>query len=208
MGCKDRFPMLTCSGTVPTEDDFNQRSFESLYLTRLPEGSWLTVGDPDFSGGSIQKIEVRQSNIGRIDPGYFAKVSGPNKLRRLHFRSVSGEVVVDKKILQGLEMSLNYLQVQGGLSVNIADMAAMEALSDLELINTKIIGTVEDFERIIPRLNSLEIRDCQMDSLPWKTVAKWVSENKAASLKINGNMWNCDCSIAVLKRLGEGVVQG
>ncbi len=206
-GCVLRSTLMICREAVPNSEDLDVDRLDALVINRLPENSWLSIGDPEFPGAGLQKVEIQRSSIGRIDPGYFAQISGTNKLKRLKFRMVKGPVVVDANMLKGLKMSLNYLQVENSLAVNIADLAEMEALTDLELVGTKLIGSNADFERLIPRLSSLEIKNCDIDTLPWEAVAQWVAKYDTVNLKINENDWKCDCSIAALKRLQPGVVQ-
>ncbi|KAM7542639.1 hypothetical protein Aperf_G00000016980 [Anoplocephala perfoliata] len=207
-GCFQRSNILLCKGEVPRGEDLQSPEIQTLVLSQLPEGSWLSLEEPQLAAGGIQKIEVQRSSIGKVEPGYFANVSGKNKLRRLTMRNVDGPVVVDRNMLQGLEKSLNYLIVTNGLSVNIADLKAMEDLRDLELMNTKIVGTPADFEKLLPQLRSLDIRKCNLNQLPWEALANWITKSDSKRLKINDNSWVCDCSMMKLKQLQSSMLEG
>ncbi|EUB64028.1 Conserved oligomeric Golgi complex subunit [Echinococcus granulosus] len=192
---------------VPHGEDLQSPEIQTLVMSQLPEGTWLSLEEPQLASSGIQKIEVQRSFIDKVETGYFAKVGGKNKLKRLTLRNVQGSAVVDKNMLQGLEKSLNYLVVANGLTVNIADLTEMEYLTDLGLMSTKIVGTPADFEKLLPRLRSLEIKKCHLLQLPWEALAKWLTESDSRRLKINDNDWNCDCSMVKLKHLHPGVVE-
>ncbi|VDL21204.1 unnamed protein product [Hymenolepis diminuta] len=206
-GCSTHKTILICSGELPYGDDLQSPDLQTLVMSKLPEGTWLSLENPQLAAGGIQKIEIQRSSLGKVEPGYFASVSGKNKLKRLSFRNVDGSVVVDKNMLKGLEKSLNYLTVINGLTVNIADLADMEYLTDLELMSTKIIGTPADFEKLIPQLRSLEIKKCNLNQLPWEALAKWVANSETKRLRINDNHWICDCPMMKLKRLQPSVLE-
>ncbi|KAL5108027.1 SLIT and NTRK-like protein 6 [Taenia crassiceps] len=206
-GCFHRQLILICKEEVPHGEDLQSPEIQTLVMSQLPEGTWLTLEEPQLASSGIQKIEVQRSFIDKVETGYFAKVGGKNKLKRLILRNVQGSAVVDKNMLQGLEKSLNYLVVTNGLTVNIADLTEMEKLADLELMDTKIVGTPADFEKLLPRLRSLNIRKCNLLQLPWEALAKWLTEGDSRRLKINDNEWICDCSMVKLKHLHPGVVE-
>ncbi|VDD79316.1 unnamed protein product [Mesocestoides corti] len=204
--CYKSSSVLICKNSMPTVDDLQFQDIQTVIMTHLSEGTWLYLNDSNPTTTGIQKVEVQSSDIFRVEPGYFAKISGTNKLKRLMLRNVKGSVVVDKSMLQGLAKSLNYLVVVNSLSVKVADLAELEVLTDLELSSTNVIGTPADFEKLLPRLRSLDIKNCNLNQLPWEAIVKWITENDSRRLKINGNSWICDCSIAALKRLQPGIV--
>ncbi|CDS37590.1 SLIT and NTRK protein 5 [Echinococcus multilocularis] len=206
-GCFLHQLILICKEEVPHGEDLQSPEIQTLIMSQLPEGTWLSLEEPQLATSGIQKIEVQRSFIDKVETGYFAKVGGKNKLKRLTLRNVQGSAVVDKNMLQGLEKSLNYLVVANGLTVNIADLTEMEYLTDLGLMSTKIVGTPADFEKLLPRLRSLEIKKCHLLQLPWEALAKWLTESDSRRLKINDNDWNCDCSMVKLKHLHPGVVE-
>ncbi|VDM30889.1 unnamed protein product [Hydatigera taeniaeformis] len=206
-GCTLHQSVLVCREVVPSGEDLQSPGIQTLVMSQLPEGTCLSLVDPQLATSGIQKIEVQRSFIDRVEEGYFAKVGGKNKLKRLTLRNVQGSAVVDRNMLQGLEKSLNYLVVTNGLKVNIADLTKMEYLSDLELMSTEVVGTAADFEKLLPRLRSLDIKKCKSLQLPWEALVKWLTESDARRLKINDNDWICNCSMAKLKHLQPGVVQ-
>lgn len=206
-GCFLHQSILICREEIPHGEDLQSPEIQTLVMSQLPEGTWLSLEEPQLAGSGIQKIEVQRSFIDKVETGYFAKVGGKNKLKRLILRNVQGSAVVDKNMLQGLEKSLNYLVVTNGLTVNIADLTEMEYLTDLELMGTKIVGTPADFEKLLPRLRSLDIRKCNLLQLPWEALAKWLTEGDSRRLKINDNDWICDCSMVKLKHLHPGFVE-
>ncbi|VDO02183.1 unnamed protein product [Rodentolepis nana] len=207
VGCSKHKTLLLCTGEQPNEDDLQSSELQTIMMVKLPEGTWLSLEKPQVATGEIQKIEIKFSSLAKVDPGYFESVSGRNKLKRLEFRNVDGSLVLDKNVLKGLEKSLNYLSVFYGLKVNIADLTVLENLIHLDLINTTIIGTLADFEKLLQPLRSLEIKDCNVNQLPWDALAKWVSSGESKRLKIHENKWMCDCSIAKIKHLQSGIIQ-
>lgn len=206
-GCFQRSNVLICKGEMPYGEDLQSPEIQTLMISQLPEGSWLSLEAPQLAAAGIEKIEIQRSSINNVDPGYFAKVSGKNMLKRLTLKNVDGSVVVDRNMLQGLEKSLNYLIVINGLSVSIADLKTMENLRDLKLVSTKIVGTPADFEKLLPQLRSLDIRKCNLNHLPWEALANWITKSDSKSLKINDNSWICDCSMMKLKRLQPSVLE-
>ncbi|KAL5970602.1 SLIT and NTRK-like protein 6 [Taenia solium] len=206
-GCFLHQSVLICREEVPHGEDLQNPEIQTLVMSQLPEGTWLSLEEPQLASSGIQKIEIQRSFIDRVETGYFAKVGGKNKVKRLILRNVQGSAVVNKNMLQGLEKSLNYLVVTNGLTVNIADLTEMEYLTDLELMGTKIVGTSVDFEKLLPRLRSLDVKKCNLLQFPWEALAKWLTESESRRLKINDNDWICNCSMVKLKHLHPSVVK-
>nr|CUU98892.1 hypothetical transcript [Hymenolepis microstoma] len=207
VGCTAHTSLLLCNGEQPYGDDLQSSELQTIVMSKLPEGTWLSLENPQMVAGGVQKIAIEYSSLAKVEPGYFESVSGRNKLKRLEFRNVKGPLVVDKNLLKGLEKSLNYLTVLSGLKVNIADLAEIEYLIHLDLISTTIVGTLADFEKLFLSLRSLEIKNCNVNQLPWDALAKWLTNGESKRLKIHENEWMCDCSMIKLKHLQPGVIQ-
>lgn len=187
---------------MPARDDLPEQ-ITALIASKLPDGTWLSSVDEssDDDYGTLQKIEIQKSSIDKIDPGYFANLAGRNKLKKLMLRAVTGSVVVDKAMLQGLTKSLTHLSVLSSIRVDLEAVSDLDGLTELEIVNANIVGNPSSLAMILRNLRSLTVSHTNISTLPWDALTQWVEEDKTRSVKIFENEWNCDCSMAAIKRL-------
>ncbi|VDN15682.1 unnamed protein product [Dibothriocephalus latus] len=186
-----------CQGQLPQPDELKE-GINKVIIHRLPDDAWLSSPEGDFPERAIEQIEFRSSKIARIEDGFFSRLSGPNRLRKLTFQGVTSSAALDAKTLAGLGSSLNELKVVGKVDVDLNAVGNLSALTELALLNANASPMPEGFLASLPMLRVLEVVNSNLSTLPWSSLIQWANEDRTRGLRISNMVVDCDCRALVL----------
>uniref|UniRef100_A0A0X3Q5C1 Uncharacterized protein n=2 Tax=Schistocephalus solidus TaxID=70667 RepID=A0A0X3Q5C1_SCHSO len=195
--CRLYKQILMCQGQLPKPYELTE-DVAKVIIHRLPDDAWLSNPEEDFPDRNIEQIEIRSSKIGRIEEGFFNRLSGPNSLKKLALQGVSGSAVLDAKTLDGLSSSLNELRVVGKVGVDLDAVRNLSALTELELHNANTSPMPKGFLASLPMLRVLELVNSNLSTLPWSSLIQWANEDRTRGLRISNMVVDCDCGVLVL----------